>query len=54
MATPYFDAWAEAVKSGTYSSPSGTAGYTRGGSRFDYIYKSQWGDRPEALQKPGW
>ena len=41
MATSYLDAWAEAVKSGTYSSPSGTAGYTRGGSRFDYIYESR-------------
>ena len=41
MATPYFDAWAEAVKSGTYSSPSGTTGSTRGGSRFDYIYQSR-------------
>ena len=30
MATSYYDAWAEAVKSGTYSSPSGTAGYTQG------------------------
>ena len=41
MATPYFDVWAEAVKSGTYSSPSGTTGSTRGGSRFDYIYQSR-------------
>jgi endonuclease/exonuclease/phosphatase family metal-dependent hydrolase len=40
MATSYYDAWAEAVKNGTYSSPSGTAGYTRGGSRFDYVYTS--------------
>jgi endonuclease/exonuclease/phosphatase family metal-dependent hydrolase len=41
MANDYYDAWAEAVKKGTYSSSSGTAGYTHGGSRFDYIYESK-------------
>ena len=41
MANYYYDAWAEAVKMGTYSSSSGTAGYTHGGSRFDYIYESK-------------
>jgi endonuclease/exonuclease/phosphatase family metal-dependent hydrolase len=40
MSTAYYDAWAEAVRSGSYSSPSGTAGHTRGSSRFDYIYES--------------
>jgi len=41
MANYYYDSWAEAVKKGAYSSSSGTAGYTHGGSRFDYIYKSK-------------
>jgi endonuclease/exonuclease/phosphatase family metal-dependent hydrolase len=41
MASYYYDAWAEAVKKGTYSSPTGTAGYTHGASRFDYIYESK-------------
>jgi endonuclease/exonuclease/phosphatase family metal-dependent hydrolase len=42
MATPYYDSWAEAVKKGVYSSPSGTAGYTHiNGVRFDYVYHSR-------------
>jgi endonuclease/exonuclease/phosphatase family metal-dependent hydrolase len=41
MANYYYDAWAEAVKMGTYSASSGPAGYTHGGSRFDYIYASK-------------
>jgi endonuclease/exonuclease/phosphatase family metal-dependent hydrolase len=42
MATPYYDSWAEAVKKGVYSSPSGTAGYThQNGVRFDYVYHSK-------------
>ena len=41
MTNYYYDAWAEAVKKGTYSSSSGTVGYTHGGSRFDYIYESK-------------
>jgi endonuclease/exonuclease/phosphatase family metal-dependent hydrolase len=41
MANYYYDAWAEAVRKGAYSSSSGTAGYTHGGSRFDYIYESK-------------
>jgi endonuclease/exonuclease/phosphatase family metal-dependent hydrolase len=41
MANHYYDAWAEAVKKGIYSSSSGTAGYTHGGSRFDYVYQSK-------------
>jgi endonuclease/exonuclease/phosphatase family metal-dependent hydrolase len=41
MTGSYYDSWAEAVRIGAYSSPSGTAGYTRGASRFDYVYESK-------------
>jgi endonuclease/exonuclease/phosphatase family metal-dependent hydrolase len=41
MANSYNDAWAEAVRNRTYASPSGTAGYTHGYSRFDYVYPSK-------------
>ena len=41
LADYYYDAWAEAVRNGSYSAPTGSAGYTHGGSRFDYIYESK-------------
>lgn len=50
MASYYYDSWAEAVKKGAYSSSSGTAGYTHGASRFDYIYESK-GASPLTLTK---
>jgi endonuclease/exonuclease/phosphatase family metal-dependent hydrolase len=40
MASAYSDSWVEGLKAGIASSPSGSAGYTHGGSRFDYIYRS--------------
>jgi endonuclease/exonuclease/phosphatase family metal-dependent hydrolase len=40
MASAYFDSWAEGLKSGIASSPSGSVGSTKGTSRFDYIYRS--------------
>jgi endonuclease/exonuclease/phosphatase family metal-dependent hydrolase len=41
MANDYWDVWAAAVRTGVYSSATGTAGYTHGGSRFDYVYLSK-------------
>jgi endonuclease/exonuclease/phosphatase family metal-dependent hydrolase len=40
MASAYSDSWAEGVKAGIASSPSGSTGSTKGTSRFDYIYRS--------------
>jgi endonuclease/exonuclease/phosphatase family metal-dependent hydrolase len=40
MASAYYDSWAEGLKAGIASSPSGSVGSTKGTSRFDYIYRS--------------
>jgi endonuclease/exonuclease/phosphatase family metal-dependent hydrolase len=40
MASAYSDSWKEGVSKGVSSSPSGSSGYTHGGSRFDYVYRS--------------
>jgi endonuclease/exonuclease/phosphatase family metal-dependent hydrolase len=40
MTSAYSDTWAAGVSAGIASSPSGSAGYTKGSSRFDYIYRS--------------
>ena len=40
MSSAYSDSWAEGVKAGVASSPSGSTGSTKGTSRFDYIYRS--------------
>jgi endonuclease/exonuclease/phosphatase family metal-dependent hydrolase len=37
----YFDSWAEGVGLRVATSPSGTSGFTHGGSRFDYIHRSR-------------
>ena len=40
MASAYSDSWVQGWKAGIAWSPSGSAGYTKGGSRFDYVYRS--------------
>jgi endonuclease/exonuclease/phosphatase family metal-dependent hydrolase len=40
LASVYSDSWAEGVRAGRASSPSGSAGYTHGSSRFDYVFRS--------------
>ena len=40
MASAYSDTWAEGLRAGIASSPSGSTGSTKGTSRFDYIYRS--------------